>query len=609
MSTNWDTLIESHFAKKKERSRLTLEMLLETVNEVVGEIPAPSEQAPANVLQEQGADTLTWSSIPDIPISEIGWSAMETRDGVHIPSPERAQLEQFLSKVAPGEDLATKLKDLSSFYKMDDSIIEGLKTGNLKENIGKAISYLVFFKTLTQILTHFNASSAGFSFESFLAVLLGGQQIATNSQTIADLTDANDVPISLKLYREGGLEVGGSFTDLVLDLAKDNWNNTMQYIAVTKAFDEDTEGMQTTGTLNWYRFNFNIDNVFNIIARSSKERSGLGSRKNILLPKPFMESNGLEIEGLPEKEASMPHDEELETQFLELLELEIENNPEAGFMVDGSPIFTIEELRQTLNWAKDDRLFPQKKLPDGSKVVVRGRVGMKITVIREKLHAADHKFAPYAAELAVIIRAANANLTERYKKTEQKKARQVVVNQMYFYEGPTDEERLEISRKFYEDADFELKKKCLMVCHGYITTGHFKLSQGMVLSIAANAAPTPGELFPAGQSDVNIGSLEIGASNVMNVLRKIAAVLNENIFEIFNNLKLLTTNIQGYFAGGLEETEKAKTAITAAENIETKTAEVAGVTTGQPADITSRELHGHKPSPGFGRVGEQKENT
>ena len=156
---------------------------------------------------------------------------------------------------------------------------------------------------------------------------------------------------------------------------------------------------------------------------------------------------------------------------------------------------------------------------------------------------------------------------------------------MYFYEGPTDEERLEISRKFYEDADFELKKKCLMVCHGYITTGHFKLSQGMVLGIAANAAPTPGELFPAGQSDVNIGSLEIGTSNVMNVLRKIAAVLNENIFEIFNNLKLLTTNIQGYFAGGLEETEKAKAAITAAENIETKTAEVAGVTTGQAGEL------------------------
>ena len=578
MSTNWDTLIENHFAKKKERSRLTLKMLLETVNEVVGDIPAPLEQAPVDVLQEEGPDLLTWSSIPDIPISEIGWSAMETRDGVHIPSPERAQLEQFLSKVAPGEDLAAKLKDLSSFYKMDDNIIEGLKTGNLKENIGKAISYLVFFKTLTQILTHFNASSAGFSFESFLAVLLGGQQIATNSQTIADLTDANDVPISLKLYREGGLEVGGSFTDLVLDLAKDNWNNTMQYIAVTKAFDEDTEGMQTTGTLNWYRFNFNIDNVFNIIARSSKERKGLGSRKNILLPKPFMESNGLEIEGLLEKEASMPHDEELETQFIELLDAEMKNSPEAGFMVDGSPIFTIEELRQTLNWAKDDRLFTGKKERGKSPMVAA-------STLRALFHAADHKFAPYAAELAIIVRAANANLVNRYKKAEQKKARQIVVNQMYFYEGPTDEERLEISRKFYEDADFELKKKCLMVCHGYITTGHFKLSQGMVINIAQIAGPTPGELFPAGQSDVNIGSLEIGASNVMNVLRKIAAVLNENIFEIFNNLKVLTTNIQGYFAGGLEETEKAKTAITAAENIETKTAEVAGVTTGQAGEL------------------------
>jgi hypothetical protein len=600
MSTNWDLLIESHFAKKEE-NMLTLDMLMESIDEVMREtIPPRPRQAPVSVIREEDSNTLTWSSIPDIPISEIGWSAMETRNGVQIPSPERAQLEQFLGKIAEGQDLAVKLRDLSNFYKMDESIIEGLKSGNLKENIGKAISYLVFFKTLTQILTHFNAASAGFSFESFLAVLLGGKQIATNSQTIADLVDSKNIPISLKLYKEKQLEIGGSFTDLVLDLVKDNWNNTMQYIAVTKEFNEDTEGMQTTGTLNWYRFNFNIDNVFNIIARSSKGRSGLGSRKNILLPKPFMDANGLDIEGLPEKEPSMPHDEELETQFLELLDAEIRSSPETGFMVDGSSTFTAEELRQVLNWAKDDRLFTGKK-ERGKSLMVAART------LRARFQAADHKFAPYAAELAIMVRVANAKLVDRYKKAEQKKVRQVVINQVYFYDGVTDEERLEISRKFYEEADFELKKKCLMVCHGYITTGHFNLTQGMLLNIAQIAGPTPGELFPAGQNDVKIGSLEIGASNVMSVLSKIAAVLNENIFEIFNNLKVLTTNIQGYFAGGLEETEKAKTAITAAENIETKTAEVAGVTTGGSKELVPG-AGGTRPQPG-GRLGEQKETT
>jgi hypothetical protein len=566
MRTNWDLLIENHFARKgKKEESLTLEALLESVREVMGEessylLADPSKK----ILKEAAGNELSWSSIPDVPISEIGWSAMQTRDGIEVPSAERAQLEQFLSRIGSGQDLSEKLAELTSFYNMDANLINELKSGKLNENIAKTISYLVFFKTLTQILTHFNASSAGFSFESFLAVLLGGKQIATNSQTIADLTDANDIPISLKLYKEKKLEVGGSFTDLALDLAKDGWNNTMQYICVTKNLSEG-DPMRQEGTLDWYRFNFNIDNVFNILARSSK-----GSEKNILLPLPFLESGGENIKGLPEKAAAWPHDEELETQFLEFLEAEIKSTPEASFMVDGSALFTTEEIRQALDWAKDGTLFYSP--------YVRGKSVMKTKQIRKKLMDPEGKFAPYSGELEPLISAANNKLLARHKPNEQKKARQNTVNEMYFYGGVTDKERIEISRKFYEDADFELKKKCLMVSHGYITTGHFKLTQGMIQGIVDLAQPTPGQVLPEGQNGVMIGSLEIGVTNVMSVLREVSSILNENIFEIFNNLKLLTTNIQGYFAGGLEETEKAKTAITAAENIETKTAELAGVT-------------------------------
>jgi len=561
-----------------------LEALLESVREVMGEessylLADPSKK----ILKEAAGYELSWSSIPEVPISEFGWSAMQTRDGIEIPSAERAQLEQFLSKIGEGQDLPEKLAELTSFYNMDASLINELKSGKLNENIAKTISYLVFFKTLTQILTHFNAASAGFAFESFLAVLLGGQQIKTQSQTIADLVDANDIPISLKLYKEKKLEVGGSFTDLALDLAKDGWNNTMQYICVTKNLSDPNQKdlskkadpMRQEGTLDWYRFNFNIDNVFNILARSSK-----GSEKNILLPLPFLESGGENIKGLPEKAASWPHDEELETQFLEFLDAEIKNTPEASFMVDGSALFTTEEIRQALDWAKDDKLFRVgDKIPGSEeRSSPRGRKKLKIHAVRNKLMDPEGRFAPYSSELGPLISAANNKLIARHKSNEQKKARQITVNEMYFYEGVTDKERVEISRKFYEDADFELKKKCLMVSHGYITTGHFKLTQTMVQNIVGYAQPTPGQVLPEGQNGVMIGSLEIGVTNVMSVLREVSSILNENIFEIFNNLKLLTTNIQGYFAGGLEETEKAKTAITAAENIETKTAELAGVT-------------------------------
>ena len=207
---DWDRLINERFTGKND----TLKMLSETINEVLSEINIiKSLSAPLTEDQGPRTETITWSSIPDIPISEIGWSAMQTRDGVQVPSEQRSQLDQFLSKIAPGADLSVKLDTLTKFYSMDEEVINSFKTGDLKENVGRAISYLVFFKTLTQILTHFNAASAGFSFESFLAVLLGGEQIATGNQTIADLTDSNGIPISLKLYKEKHLEVGGSFTE------------------------------------------------------------------------------------------------------------------------------------------------------------------------------------------------------------------------------------------------------------------------------------------------------------------------------------------------------------------------------------------------------------
>ena len=77
------------------------------------------------------------------------------------------------------------------------------------EAISQLISYLVFYKTLTKVVTNFNAASAGFSFESFLAVLLDGQQVPANTGTIADFITGDGVPISLKLHTISTLAVPG----------------------------------------------------------------------------------------------------------------------------------------------------------------------------------------------------------------------------------------------------------------------------------------------------------------------------------------------------------------------------------------------------------------
>ncbi len=557
MSTNWDLLIENHFNKKgNEEEKLSLDLLMESIGEVLAEMPAPDDYL---LTERMGTQTLTFSSIPEIPVSEIGWSAMETREGVEVPSEQRSQLAQFLSGIAPGADLPVKIADLSEFYRMDDEMMRSLETGNMKENIGKAMSYLVFFKTLTQILTQFNASSAGFSFESFLGVLLGGKQVPTGEGTIADLTDENGVPISLKLYREGSLEVGGSFTDLSRDLRKSEYKNTMQYIVVTKNLSGGAGEQE--GTLNWYRFNFNLSNVYNIIANSSKE-----SRKNILLPKVFIESNGQSVEGVPEKGASMPSAEEMENQFFEILSGIVSDNEELAAI-------DLEGLKQSMDFAKNDQLFGGKK--------IRGKDGMKVAPVIQVLRASVFKDSDLnnaevkqTAIYKAISQASNA-LLNRYKRDAQTKRRQATLNEMYFYDGLNEKELIERSRVFYNSASPEVKLKALAVAYGFISNGHFNLAQGMVLNVAKLAGDQAGDLFPGDQSQVGIGQLEIGASNVQQVLNKIGALLNQNIFEIFENLKLLTTNIQGYFAGGLQDNTKATTAITAAETIETKTADIA----------------------------------
>ena len=556
----WDKSLLEHFGSKG--ADLSLDLLMEMVAEVM-------ETAPENVLAEEAppsAMTLNWNSIPNIPISEIGWSAMETKDGVEVPSAERSQLAQFLSGIEKGKDLSAKLEALSNFYKMDESVRASFEGGDMKQNIAKAMSYLVFFKTLTQILTQFNASSAGFSFESFLGVLLGGKQITTGEGTIADLTDETGVPISLKLYKEGNLEVGGSFTDLSRDLRKPEFKNTMQYIAVTKNLSG--EGMEQQGTLDWYRFNFNLDNLYNIIAKSSRE-----SRKNILLPKVFIATNGESIEGVPEKAASLPSAEEMENEFYDILTSIIAENEEIINQQSGGS-FNLEDLKQSLDFAKSETLFVGKKIRGKDNMAVKGAIqSLKASVLDTELKTDQVK----ATAIYKAIDKAYGILAGRYKRDEQKVRRQETLNEMYFYDGLSEEELLERSRTFYNAASPELKIRCLEYAYGYISNGHFNLTQGMVQKITILAGDKAAQLFPEGQSQVRIGQLEIGASNIQQVLSGLSGVLNQNIFQIFESLKVLTTNIQGYFAGGLSDDSKAKTAITAAEEIETKTADIADV--------------------------------
>ena len=112
----------------------------------------------------------------------------------------------------------------------------------------------------------------------------------------------------------------------------------------------------------------------------------------------------------------------------------------------------------------------------------------------------------------------------------------------------------------------------LQNCLGYVSNGHFSMTGNMTKNIVAMAEPHAA--LPDGQSQVYIGTVQVGPDAIQKMLDQVVSVVNDNVFAIFDSLKVLTTNIQSYFAGGLQKDTEAVMAIHAADNIETKTEEV-----------------------------------
>ena len=200
---SWHEEFLSENNKKKTLSTMgELYNLIEEVYEVEmgqlfrqvkGEIQTLKEQ----FLNERKELSLTLQAIPEVSVSELGWTDVRTTGGQKVSGPERNQLGQFLSQIQ-GSNLSEKVASLSKFYQEGPS--EDMSNMAVGKKIANTLSYLVFFKALTKVVSNFNAASAGFNFEAFLAVLLDGKQVPANTGTIADFTTGDEIPISLKLY-------------------------------------------------------------------------------------------------------------------------------------------------------------------------------------------------------------------------------------------------------------------------------------------------------------------------------------------------------------------------------------------------------------------------
>jgi hypothetical protein len=533
---DWNNTVDKRFAKKQNKE-VTLDTLLESA---FSQLKSKLLFEKRYLLNEEQA--LKFSAIPEISVSELGWSAVETKEtGEVVSSEQRTQLEQYLRNIG-GNSFEEKIKRLSDFYNMSPEAVEDspfLQSETNSSKIQKVISYLVFYKTLTTIVTNFNAASAGFSFEAFLAVLLGGKQVPTASGTIADLYDSEGTPLSLKLYAESTVEVGGSFKDLVGDLVnpkpgvklKEGGIPFVRYLVCTKSLQG--KGLQAEGKISIYQFDFDLNNVFDFMAKSSNH-----NRKLIQIPLALMKSPDSEaFEG--EGETGEEVTDKVAAGIPQAMSDLASEMPEQFKQLQQVPADQLVQYFKAIfdkaDYGKSDRKADKLK-KSASIQLAKQLVGEEVEVTPEMV-----------AELKeFLVKVHNYSV-------EESKAQKGYASTA-------------ASVKFYEQADVELKKKILLNCYGFTSTSQFGMRMSGVQTLTGGKEP-------------NVGVIVIGRKNIEETLNKCVAMLNTSIFDIFENLKELTSNINGYVASGLTETEKAEQAQEAAKNIDKKTEEIKSETT------------------------------
>jgi hypothetical protein len=105
---------------------------------------------------------------------------------------------------------------------------------------------------------------------------------------------------------------------------------------------------------------------------------------------------------------------------------------------------------------------------------------------------------------------------------------------------------------------------------GYLRNKQFELSKGDLAKLGS--IPTQDNLFPYGE--FGVGVINIGAQGLQDMLDASIGAVNDSIFTIFSDLKDLSSNLNAYVAGGLQDDGLAVDAKDDAESIAAGTEEV-----------------------------------
>ena len=542
MSELRDILKEEY--EKEKGVPIPIQSLMEMIEEILEykfERPSHIEEEKEPAMKTPQSMEFAYQAIPEIPVSEIGWASLHSND--KAGQAKRQQLEQFLSQIQ-GKDLRVKLKNLSRVLNDPREFKKATYGKTTRERIASVLAYLVFFKTLTTVITNFNASSAGFNFESFLAVLLGGHQIAAaGAGTIADLETGDGVPVSLKLYNEKTLKAGGSYHDLVSDLARSP--HMMQYVVATKTLTG--KELATEGEIGFYQYNLTVNNICQILYHSAREDND----DLIRLPQAVIDrrrGHG----NLRFKIPTIPTVEEIAANFEEGVKSTLGDQP------------FVEDLIAAINYLNSPSLFTGPKKPGLGRFVAQNREGALIRLLKDLKSEDVIPEQTNLKELFLLLNNINEEARQTYLDARAAIAKIRGARGRYA--------SAKASLKFYNDLSRAEKQRALLLTLGYSRGGlQYELTRADIYRVNKLADPYP--VFAPGQKAIKIGELEIGRERIQEVLNAAVNELNASVFAIFSDLKLLNDNIQAYFAGGLEDEKAADEAITAANSIGERTEE------------------------------------
>jgi hypothetical protein len=552
----------------KKASTVDVRALMEMVEEIMG-FPLVAG------IQEQGSAkpkvrTYHISEIPMIPISELGWANADddaTSDDPNAPPSQRQGLEQYLAKI-PGTGFEDKLNAVSGIMEKG---INSIPRDNPKEFIQQAMAYLVFYKTLTMAITNFNASAAGFNFEAFLAALMQGRQIpAGGAKTIADITanvDGERIPVSLKLYTDKGLEVGGSFFDLCNDMLEPNaewsgWVNAnpefdggaMRYIACTKILEGD--GVEQEGRIDFYRFDITRKNLFELLSVTDAGRKAILSNTSYMAALTEYMETGEQTDSLnwadniPARSdtsdsaeiSSLWADYLSKTDLSSLGEVGVDEQQKKQ-IVDAVLRLYIQSIETTQN--ANALSTPAGALKAGI-----------LSVLNPEVKANNHQHAD--SKRAGIARDMFLRLFAQFKKDviRSRDARGQFLDKSGEWVTGTP------VVEWYNSLTPELKAMAIKNTKGYLTRSHWVLSRGATIRLGGGSP---------------FAKLEIGAAAVMRVLESARGELMDEVFGIFDQVSAMSDSLNAFFANGLQEPQQASQAAHSADAVGTDTRKIAGI--------------------------------